>query len=40
MQNLEKVGLLEEKEMYHLDDVIQVPEFDFFFVINMYQACS
>lgn len=24
VQNLEKVGLLEEKEMFHLDDAVQV----------------
>jgi hypothetical protein len=26
VQNLQKTGLLEEKEMFHLDDALQVPQ--------------
>lgn len=36
LQNLEKVGLLEEKEMLHLNDAVQVPLGDVFGFYNNY----
>lgn len=34
LQNLEKAGLLEEKEMLHLNDAVQVPLGDVFVFYN------